>query len=31
MKATYLFPIATLILIVIFYAGLPALRVCPRP
>ena len=31
MKATYLFPIATLTLIVIFYAGLPALRVCPRP
>ncbi|MBR0354646.1 MAG: glycosyltransferase family 39 protein [Oscillospiraceae bacterium] len=31
MKATYLFPIATALLIVVFYAGLPALRVCRAP
>ena len=31
MKATYLLPIATAILIVVFFAGLPALRVCRPP
>ena len=31
MKATYLLPIATVILIVIFFAGLPALAICPPP
>ncbi len=31
MKATYLLPIALTVLIVIFFAGLPALQVCPPP
>ncbi len=31
MKATYLLPLAVVILIVIFFAGLPALRDCPPP
>lgn len=31
MKATYLLPIFTVILIVIFFTGLPALQVCPPP
>ena len=31
MKATYLLPIFTVILIVVFFAGLPALRFCPPP
>lgn len=31
MKATYLLPIALAVLIVIFFAGLPALQICPPP
>ena len=31
MKATYLLPVALTVLIVIFFAGLPALQVCPPP
>ena len=31
MKTTYLLPIALTVLIVLFFAGLPALQVCPPP
>ncbi len=31
MKATYLLPLLTVALIVVFFAGLPALQVCPAP
>ncbi len=31
MKATYLLPILCFVLIVVFFAGLPALQVCPPP
>ena len=31
MKATYLLPLALTVLIVIFFAGLPALQLCPPP
>ena len=31
MKATYLLPLAVVILLVIFFAGLPALQICPPP